>query len=125
MSHDRQQLTNRYNALIHEGIPRLRRLGYNPNRFLELVGSAGDAVQATKRLLAGSRHTSEGFQRLRALGRLEDSVEFAVLLPWFEPLFTDGEREEARTRLVLHEFPVDAKLRAATAEPPDWVDQDR
>ncbi|MCU7729629.1 hypothetical protein ODJ79_38435 [Actinoplanes sp. KI2] len=124
MSHDLKQLTNRYNAYIHEGIPRLRRLGYNPTQFLEMVQASGDAVQATKRLLADPRHTSYGFQRLYTLGRLADSVEFAALLPWFEPLFTNAEREEARTRLILHEFRVDAELRAVTAAPPDWVKQD-
>ncbi|RSM42409.1 hypothetical protein DMB66_54740 [Actinoplanes sp. ATCC 53533] len=124
MSHDMKQLTNHYNAYIHDGIPPLRKLGYNPTQFLEMVHAAGDAVQATKRLLASPRHTSYGFQRLYALGRLVDSVEFAALLPWFEPLFTADEREEARTRLILHEFPVDAKLRTAMAMPPDWVEED-
>jgi hypothetical protein len=124
MNHDLKQLTDRYNAYIHEGIPRLRRLGYNPTQFLEMVRAAGDAVQATKRLLANPRHTSYGFQRLYTLGRLADSVEFATLLPWFEPLFTNAERDEARTRLILHEFPVDAKLRTATAVPPSWVEND-
>lgn len=124
MSHNMKQLTNRYNAYIHEGIPRLRKLGYNPIQFLEMVRSAGDAVQATKRLLASPRHTSYGFQRLYTLGRLADSVEFAALLPWFEPLFTVDEREEARTRLILHGFPVEAKLRTATATPPAWVKED-
>lgn len=68
MSHDLKQLTNRYNAYILDGIPRLRRLGYNPFQFLEMVQSAGDAVQATKRLLADPRHTSYGFQRLSSSG---------------------------------------------------------
>jgi hypothetical protein len=124
MSHDMKQLTAHYTAFIHEGIPRLRKLGYNPTQFLEMVQSTGDAVQATKRLLASPRHTSYGFQRLYTLGRLVDSVEFAALLPWFEPLFTVDEREEARTRLILHDFPVEAKLRAATATPPAWVEDD-
>jgi hypothetical protein len=124
MNHDMKQLTARYSAFIHEGIPRLRKLGYNPTQFLEMVHTAGDAVQATKRLLASPRHTSYGFQRLYVLGRLEDSVEFAALLPWFEPLFTADELKEARTRLILHDFPVEAKLRAATAIPPTWIEED-
>ncbi|MEU2616077.1 hypothetical protein ABZ570_31570 [Micromonospora sp. NPDC007271] len=123
MNHDTAQLVARYNAFIHEGIPQLRRLGYSPTQFLEMVRSAGDAVQATKLLLASPRHTSYGFQRLYSMGRLADSVEFAALLPWFEPLFTPEEREEARIRLILHEFPVEAKLRTATASPPTWVTQ--
>lgn len=122
MDDDLTELTARFNQYIEEGIPRLRKLGYNPTQFLEMVRDAGDAVAATKRLLASPRHTSYGFQRLYELGRLEDSVEFAALLPWFEPLFSAPALHEARTRLILHDFPVDAKLRSATASPPDCVD---
>jgi hypothetical protein len=114
------RLARRFAEYIEAGIPRLAKLGYRPTLFLGMVRDYG-AVGATKRLLADPRHTSDGFQKLLYLGRLEDSVEFAALLPWFEELFTDAERYEARTRLLLHEFPVDAKLRAATASPPGWT----
>lgn len=45
MSHDLEQLTSRYNAFINEGIPRLRRLGYNPTQFLEMIRSTGSAAR--------------------------------------------------------------------------------
>ncbi|MFL6078251.1 MAG: hypothetical protein ACJ73S_33225 [Mycobacteriales bacterium] len=53
------------------------------------------------------------------MGELGSSVEFAVCLPWFAPLFEPLEVEEARNRLVPHDFPVDRRLPAAT--PPAWV----
>src|SRR5947207_5138476 len=100
------RLAARFTAYVEDGIPRLKRMGYNPTEFLAMVHRHDGAVGATKQLLADPRHTSYGFQRLHQLGRLEDSVEFAALVPWFEELFTDIERYEARTRLITHEFPL-------------------
>ncbi|WP_426509439.1 hypothetical protein ACPPVO_01595 [Dactylosporangium sp. McL0621] len=117
------RLAQRFTQYVLDGIPQLVRLGYRPNEFQTMVHAYG-AVGATKRLLADPRHTSYGFQKLYELGRLDSSVEFAVLLPWFEDLFTEDERYEARTRLVLHDFPVDAKLRSATATPPPWTNDE-
>jgi hypothetical protein len=120
-----QRLTDlhvRFGEYIEAGIPRLKRLGYNPTRFLELVRECGDVVNATKRLLASAAHTSYGFQRLLELGRLQDTVEFAACLPWFQELFDEDELYEARTRLILHEFPLDARIRAAMSSPPEWVE---
>jgi hypothetical protein len=37
------------------------------------------------------------------------SVEFVANLPWFRDLFTEDELDEARSRLILHEFPVDER----------------
>ncbi|WP_426509472.1 hypothetical protein ACPPVO_01725 [Dactylosporangium sp. McL0621] len=109
-------LAQRVAEYVLGGIPRLARLGYRPNEFQAMVRTHG-AVGATKRLLADPRHTSYGLQRLYEPGCLESSVEFAVLLPWFESLFTEDERYEARTRLILHDPPVDAKLRADAFHP--------
>ena len=55
------------------------------------------------------------------MGELGRSIEFAVLLPWFMPLFTDDELDEARSRLILHDFPVDVRLAKASASPPPWT----
>jgi hypothetical protein len=91
-------------------------------QFLEMVHRYGGAVGATKHLLADPRHTSYGFQRLFELGELQASAEFAACLPWFAELFSDKEIDEARTRLIVHEFPLEARLTAATASPPEWVE---
>lgn len=114
-------LRAKFNAYVDEGIPRLRKRGYNPFQFLEMVERYGDAVGATQHLLAQPGHTSYGFRRLLELGRLEDSVEFAVCLPWFSELFDTSERDEARARLLLHEFPLNARIRAAATNAPAWT----
>lgn len=80
-------------------------------------------VGASKRLLADPRHTSYGFEKLWEMGELERSVEFAVCLSWFSPLFTDGEVSEAENRLLLHDFPLAERLAAREASPPAWVDE--
>jgi hypothetical protein len=110
-----------FNRYILDGIPQLRRLGYNPTQFLEMVERYNDVVGATKRLLADPRHTSYGFQRLYDMRRLQDSVEFAVCLPWFAELFDPQEITEACTRLITHEFPLDARLASTASSPPGWV----
>lgn len=115
--------TNRsvqFDRYILDGIPRLRRLGYNPGLFLSMVEQHGGVVAATKRLLADPRHTSYGFEWLWRLGELGSSVEFAVCLPWFEPLFSVDEREEAARRLILQDFPLADRLAAAARQPPTW-----
>jgi len=78
------------------------------------------AVGATNRLLADPHHTSYGFERLHELGALDASVEFAVCLSWFQPLFTVDEVEEAERRLLLHEFPLRERLARAERTPPAW-----
>ncbi len=115
-------LSEMFDQVILSGIPRLRTLGYNPLQFLEMVHRHGGAVGATKHLLADPRHTSYGFRRLFEIGELHASVEFAACLPWFSELFTTEEINEARTRLILHEFPLEARITAASASPPAWVD---
>jgi hypothetical protein len=47
---------------------------------------------------------SEGFTRLWEEKRLDLSVEYFVLLPLYEPLYSAGERAEARRRLREHKF---------------------
>jgi hypothetical protein len=115
-----REVRRRFNRYILDGIPRLRQLGYNPTQFLEMVHTHGDVVGATKRLLADPRHTSYGFQRLYEMHRLQDSVEFATCLPWFAELFEPHEIDEARTRLIAHNFPLATRLAAQAASPPAW-----
>jgi hypothetical protein len=55
------------------------------------------------------------------MGELGRSVEFVANLPWFVSLFTADELDLARSRLILHEFPVDERLARAAAHPPAWV----
>jgi hypothetical protein len=93
---------------------------YDPRLFRQMIGQHG-GVGTAQRLLADPRHTSYGFEKLWELGELERSVEFAVLLPWFRELFTEKEQQEAERRLLLHDFPLEQRLPARAASPPDWT----
>lgn len=76
---------------------------------MQMVGELG-GVEAAKSLLR-SREPSEGFTKLWETNRLHLSVEFHVLLPEYEALFTQEEREVAQSRLEAHEFDIDRSLR--------------
>lgn len=119
---DDAALAKRFEQYVLGDFDRLTSRGYNPTLFRRLVREHGGAVGATKRLLASGRHTSYGFERLWELGELQASVEFAVCLPWFRPLFTLDEQDEAERRLVLHDFPLRERLRAAEQRTPAWVE---
>jgi hypothetical protein len=114
-------LAKRFEQYLLGGVDRLKRRGYNPTLFLRLVRDRGGAVGATTTLLASPNHTSYGFQRLWEMGELEASAEFAVCLPWFRPLFTLDEQDEAANGLRLHDFPLDRRLSAAEERRPEWA----
>lgn len=118
---DEVDLARRFDEFVLAGVERVKHRGYNPTMFLRLIKEHGGTVNAAKVLLASTRKTSYGFERLWELGELETSVEFAVCLPWFRPLFTLGEQDEAGQRLRLHDFPLDQRLKAAEQNPPSWA----
>jgi hypothetical protein len=107
-----------------EAVESCHNFAYNPQYWVGKVADYG-AVGGAKGLLLG-RKPSEGFTRLWEEGRLDLSVEFMVLLPKYVELFTTAERQEARRRLLAHNFDVNAALakrarlerRSATARPP-------
>ena len=74
-----------------------RELGYNATRFLQMISEQG-GLAAAKQLL-WSDAPSEGFTTLWERGRLELTVEAHILRDEFASLFTDEDRERARTRL--------------------------
>jgi len=114
-------LARRFHQHVLADVEYLKTRGYNPVRFTGLIAQKGGAVAAAKQLLADPRHTFYGFERLWEMGELGRSVEFVANLPWFQPLFTDRELEAGRTRLALHDFPVQTRLAAAAASPPPWA----
>ena len=71
--------------------------GYDANRFRNLVLSQG-GLAAAKQLLQSQRY-SEGLTRLWEEGRLDISLEAAVLEEKWESLFTTEELETAKQRL--------------------------
>ena len=116
-----RELARRYHQHVVGDVDYLKRRGYNPTYFLGMIREHGSAVIVAKLLLSSSRHTTYGFERLWEMKELGRSVEFAALLPWFSSLFTDGELDEARYRLIAHDFPLDERLAKATANPPSWT----
>jgi hypothetical protein len=102
------------------GAERLKReIGYNANRFMQMVDELG-GVGAARHLLQG-RDASEGFTTLWEHGRLEMSAEAHVLLPWYRELFTEEQLGTAERRLREHRFDVDAYLTRAGREWPEWA----
>jgi hypothetical protein len=74
-----------------------RELGYNATRFLQMISEQGGL--STARQLLWSEAPSEGFTTLWERGRLDLTVEAHILCDEFASLFTDEDRERARTRL--------------------------
>ena len=113
-----RELARRFQQHVLADVDYLKSRGYNPAQFLGMTAQSGSAV--AKRLFSDPRHTSYGFERLREMGELGRSVEFVANLPWFRNLFTEDELDEAQSRPTLHDFPVEQRLAAAAAHPPDW-----
>ena len=119
-THERE-LARRFHRYVLDDVDYMKRRGYNPTYFLGMIRQHESAVTVAKLLLSSSRHTTYGFERLWEMGELGRSIEFAVLLPWFASLFTDDELDEAKSRLILHDFPVDDRLAKASTCPPPWT----
>ncbi len=116
------QVERRFHADMVAGAERLKlEIGYNPTRFMQMVGELG-GVEAARQLLRG-RDASDGFSTPWEHHRLDASVEAFVLLPWYSEMFSDQELGTAERRLVEHGFDVDRFLTAAAATPPAWSAQ--
>lgn len=112
-----------FHADMVAGAARLKReIGYNPSRFMQMVGNIG-GVEAARQLLAGPI-ASDGFTTLWEHQRLDVSVEAFALLPWYRELFTDDQLASASRRLSEYGYDIDRHVRAATDSPPVWVAQD-
>lgn len=77
---------------------------YKPTRFLQMVLEYG-GVKTAKRLLA-KNEVQTGLQTLWECHRLDLSVEALVLKPHFQSLFTKGELDTARDRLVAYGYEI-------------------
>ena len=77
-----------------------RELGYNATRFLQMISEQGGLP--TARQLLWSDAPSEGFTTLWERGRLDLTVEAHVLLDEFKSLFSDQDRDQARSRLEAY-----------------------
>ncbi len=76
--------------------------GYNPSYFIESVEQRG-GLGTAKELLAKKGH-SDGLTRLWEEGRLDISLEAAVLEAQWAPLFTEQELASAKRRLTALDY---------------------
>jgi hypothetical protein len=98
---ERSQAEREFDHAMHHTFEAAgKETGYWAHRFLGLVRRRG-GVGAARKLLA-DKEVSDGFLKLRKAGRLDLSIEYEVLRPKFDGLFTDTEREIARQRLVAY-----------------------
>jgi hypothetical protein len=79
-----------------------RETGYWANYFLRSVRIEGGL--ATARKLLWKSGTSKGFERLKAEGRLDLSMEAVMLKPEFRELFSETELARASDRLLAHGY---------------------
>jgi hypothetical protein len=77
-----------------------RELGYNANRFLQMISEQGGLAAA--RQLLWSDQPSDGFTTLWLHHRLDLTVEAHVLKPEYQTLFADADRQQARDRLSAY-----------------------
>jgi hypothetical protein len=77
-----------------------RDLGYNATRFLQMVSEQGGLP--TARQLLWSAQPSDGFTTLWSHHRLDLTVEAHVLKQDYHALFTEADRQQARSRLELY-----------------------
>jgi hypothetical protein len=76
--------------------------GYNATVFLTMVSQRGGLE--TARTLLNAAKPSDGFRALWERQRLDLTMETVVLRPTFASLFTDEERERARSRLAEYGY---------------------
>lgn len=89
-------LDQQFSAALRSAIRECYDLGYTPTRFEQMLDST-DAVVLAKRLVA-SGELQDGLKRIKALGRLDLSMEQIMLDPIFSPLFTSQELQAASWR---------------------------
>ncbi len=96
MTHKPDALERDFDAAMMQIYYRAKdEVGYNANRFLQMLHDYG-GVETARRLLPAM---SDGFTALYEHCRLDLTVEYLVLQPRWHQLFTDEERDTARRRL--------------------------
>jgi hypothetical protein len=85
--------------------------GYPATYFIQMVSRRGGL--ATARHLLHAPNVSDGFTALWERGRLDLSVEAVILRERFGALFTDEERDRARSRLEEYGYSAPATARDA------------
>jgi hypothetical protein len=93
------ELEARFQAACDAAVEECRALNppYHPTVWISMCRQHGAAEAARRLVVSGDIQT--GFDRLVQAGRPELTIEWAVLDPTWEPLFSEQHREAARWRL--------------------------
>jgi hypothetical protein len=103
MVESHQQLLARFDDAMMSVYRRaLRECGYNASRFLQMLYDHRGLE--TARLLLHAPGVSEGYVALWERKRLDLTVEALILAPEWHSLFSEAEREIARTRLIEYGY---------------------
>ncbi len=95
--HALDRLAAEFEQASRAAVEEARRFNYNPSIWISMMNDLG-AVAAAGRLLL-SPDIQSGFERLAREGRVDLTIEFAVLNPKWDRLFGPAEREAAWWRL--------------------------
>lgn len=87
---------------FRDSISQSRSFGYDPSEFERMLNDYG-AIGVAKKLIKASNPQS-GFRRLINENRVDLTMEKIMLEEQFSSLFTEGELEAARYRLVNPEL---------------------
>ena len=108
-----RELELRFTHDLVDGVRVLaREIGYRAPIFSQMLTSLG-GVETTRRLLH-RRDIQYGFELLYRRQPLRRTAEAWMLRHEYVELFSDEEREIARSRLEAHDFDVDRYLRDPT-----------
>ena len=97
MTTARDRLAAEFEQASRAAVEEAREFDYNPAIWVSMMNELG-AVEAASRLLL-SPDIQSGFERLARKGRVDLTIEFAVLNPKWDRLFGPAEREAAWWRL--------------------------
>jgi len=105
---DRSMLIKRFDrAMINIYTTTKRECGYTATRFFQMVNEIGGL--ATAKQLIRKPGGTEGFATLWEHGRLDLSVEAAVINPEYQSLFSAEEIKLCKDRLLQFNYPIDNK----------------
>ena len=85
----------------------IREVDYHASRFHQMITEDGGCE--TARTLIHAPQTSEGYTALWERHRLDLTVEALILEPEWHDLFTDADRQAARTRLEQYDYDFGSK----------------
>lgn len=86
-----------FEAASRDAVEECRTLDYQPTVWISMMNEMGATGAARKIVVSGD--IQSGFERLVHLGRLDLTIEFAVLCPKWDSLFDQPVREAAWWRL--------------------------